>query len=382
MDAQLNKLNKKQRNAIMLWHAQGVGAVLFNKLFNDQLTQLHEKASWQALINSFECQQLLGSKKLQSIKDSETALLKRLAEVEQWLNQSELHHILCPFDEDYPEPLSNLAQPPLLFCRGDKEVLSTIQVAVVGSRNASEQALGLAYAYSKQLAEVGLNITSGLAYGIDGSAHQGCLEAKGKTIAVLGSGVDSIYPKAHSGLADAIIAHGGAIISEFPLGTAPRPHHFPQRNRIISGLSDGVLVVEAAEKSGSLITARYAMEQNRDVYTIPGAINNPNKKGCHQLIKQGAILVDDVQDIISNIELKYGLDLEIKVPRAAATQATLSEAESQLIEVLSYDQPSSFNDIAGNMQSPNFAQLMQILQSLIIKGIVLEQTPGLYIRAQ
>lgn len=206
-------------------------------------------------------------------------------------------HIITLKDERYPKTLAQIQNPPLvIFVKGDLSCLQTPQIAIVGSRNPTKTGIEHATAFAKALSEHQITITSGLALGIDAAAHRGALQNQGKTIAVLGTGVDEIYPKSHQKLADAIIENG-ALISEFFLGTRAKAEHFPRRNRIISGLSVGVLVVEAALKSGSLITANYAAEQGREVFAIPGSIHNPLSKGCHCLIKNGAKLIETIEDI-------------------------------------------------------------------------------------
>ena len=212
------------------------------------------------------------------------------------------HHLLTADAADYPPHLKNIASyPPLLFIAGNRDILSSPQLAVVGSRDCSHYGREWGAYFTQALALSGLTITSGLALGIDGVAHRAALEVEGNTIAVLGSGLTALYPKRHSALASEIIAGGGALVSEFPLSTLPLPHHFPQRNRIISGLSAGVLVVEASLRSGSLVTARYALEQNREVYALPGALGNSGSEGVHWLIQQGALLVAHPNNILEEM---------------------------------------------------------------------------------
>ncbi|WP_428771930.1 DNA-processing protein DprA [Vibrio sp.] len=219
-----------------------------------------------------------------------------------WQQQSPQHHIVTRESPGYPALLAQIAAPPaLLFVAGQLDTLSLPQLAMVGSRNASIDGRQVAHQFAQALASHGLVITSGLALGIDGQAHQGALDAGGRTIAVLGSGLDKLYPARHRPLAERIV-ESGALVSEFPPWAVPRPSHFPRRNRIISGLSAGVLVVEAAEKSGSLITARYAGEQGRDVFALPGSIHNPIARGSNRLIKQGACLVQEVEDVLQEID--------------------------------------------------------------------------------
>lgn len=203
----------------------------------------------------------------------------------------------------YPERLRTvIGYPPLLFVQGDPELLLSPQIAIVGSRNCSHYGRNWGSYFAQSLAMSGITITSGLAAGIDGVAHRSALDVGGKTLAVLGSGLNHIYPKRHQSLAKEIIANGGTIISEFPLSALPIARHFPYRNRIISGLSLGVLVVEAGLKSGSLVTARLALEQNRDVYAVPGAIGNAGSEGTHWLIQQGAMLTAHPNTILEQLQ--------------------------------------------------------------------------------
>ena len=205
---------------------------------------------------------------------------------------------------DYPKQLKQIYAPPLkLYVLGNKQLLKQKGIAIVGARKATEYGKKIALQISKQLSEVGINIISGLALGIDSYAHLGTLQKNsiGKTIAVLGSGLDKIYPKENIELAKKIIKSGGCLISEYPVGTFASKLNFPQRNRIISGLSNGVLVVEASEKSGSLITADFALEQGREVFAVPGNILNKTSAGTNNLIKQGAKLVTNYEEILEEI---------------------------------------------------------------------------------
>jgi len=215
-------------------------------------------------------------------------------------------------DENYPPLLKEIYDPPLvLFIKGNKNLLGQQQVAIVGSRNSSTSGRENAFHFANQLVKHSIVVTSGLALGIDAAAHKGALNGEGGTIAVVATGLDSVYPARHKVLAKDIVTKNGLIISEFVPGTSPKAGNFPRRNRIISGLSLGVLIVEATIKSGSLITARCAMEQNREVFAIPSSIQNPQARGCHWLIKQGAKLVEEFADIVEeiNIPIKPGLNL-------------------------------------------------------------------------
>ncbi|MCP1621560.1 DNA-processing protein DprA [Pseudomonas nitroreducens] len=232
----------------------------------------------------------------------DAAIREQAAEAMRWLEAPE-HHLVCWDASGYPALLEELDDaPPMLFLAGDPTLLERPQLAMVGSRRASKPGLDTARAFARSLAGGGFVITSGLALGIDGAAHEGALEARGKTIAVLGTGLEHMYPRRHLGLAQRIIEQGGAVISELPLNCAPHASNFPRRNRIISGLSLGTLVVEASPSSGSLITARLAAEQGREVYAIPGSIHHPGARGCHELIRQGAMLVETVEHILEGLQ--------------------------------------------------------------------------------
>jgi DNA processing protein len=232
-------------------------------------------------------------------------------------------------DPLFPAALLHAADPPLLlYAQGNTALLSAQGLAVVGSRNPTRQGVDNARALSATLSHAGLTIISGLALGIDAAAHEGGLEGDASTIAVVGTGLDRVYPKRHLALAHRI-AKDGLIVSEYSLGTPPLPPHFPNRNRIIAGLARGTLVVEAALKSGSLITARLASESGRDVFAIPGSIHSPQSRGCHALIKQGAKLVETAQDILEEFQLAAN--------PAAAPLATPSPDEDPVLVALGYD---------------------------------------------
>jgi DNA processing protein len=214
-----------------------------------------------------------------------------------WLREPD-HHLLTLHDPDYPELLANIADPPLLlYINGRRELLARPALAIIGSRNASTQGKANASGFAQVLSDAGLTIVSGLALGIDAAAHEGALRGDGSTIAVVGTGVDRIYPARNEALTRRIAAQG-CIVSEYALGTPPISNNFPRRNRIISGLSAGVLVVEAAAESGSLITAELAADQGREVFALPGSIHSALAKGCHKLIRQGARLVETVDEVL------------------------------------------------------------------------------------
>jgi DNA processing protein len=217
-----------------------------------------------------------------------------------WLAQPG-NSLMTLADDDYPPSLLEIADPPaMLYCKGRRSLLKQPALGIVGSRNATPQGSRDAEAFAHALSDAGLTIVSGLALGIDAAAHRGGLAGAGSSVAVVGTGLDRVYPARNKALAHQL-AENGLIVSEFPLGTQPLPGHFPRRNRLISGLSRGVLVVEATPDSGSLITARVATEQGREVFAIPGSIHSPMARGCHALIKQGAKLVESAADILDEL---------------------------------------------------------------------------------
>ncbi len=243
------------------------------------------------------------------------AVRAQIAATLAWLHQPG-HAILTLADSRYPPALLEIADPPLLlYLRGDPAWLSAEAVAVVGSRNATAQGIAHASRFSRELSRAGLTIVSGLALGIDAAAHEGGLDGPGSTVAVIGTGIDIVYPRRHEALA-ARIAAAGCIVSEYPLGTPPLASNFPRRNRLISGLARAVLVVEAAAQSGSLITARMAAEQGRDVFAIPGSIHAPLAKGCHQLIRQGAKLVETTQDMLDELPSRQAVRVANPLPQS------------------------------------------------------------------
>ena len=248
----------------------------------------------------------------------------------QWAGEAG-NRILTLADPDYPRTLLDTADPPtLLFAKGRVELLARPALAIVGARSATPQGSANAEAFAAALAGAGLTVISGLALGIDAAAHRGAIDQQGGTIAVIGTGADRIYPARNQQLARRI-AEQGLILSEFPLGTAARRHHFPMRNRLISGLARGVLVVEAAIGSGSLITARLAGEQGREVFAIPGSIHSPLSKGCHRLIRDGAKLVEGADDVLE--ELGWGRG----AAPAPAAAPKASDAESRLLATMGHD---------------------------------------------
>lgn len=259
-------------------------------------------------------------------------------------------HILTLADPAYPPSLLEIADPPtLLYVRGRIDLLNQPALAIVGSRNATPQGESNARAFAAALAAEGLGIVSGLALGIDAAAHRGALDSKGNTIAVIGTGADRLYPARNQALA-LEIAERGAIISEFPLGTPAAGANFPRRNRIISGLARGVLVIEAAVESGSLITARLAGEQGREVFAIPGSIHSPQARGCHRLIRQGAKLVETAQDVLDELG-EFRPAIRAMTPpteNRGSSAATIQEGDiaMQVLSRTGFD-PVTFDELSG-----------------------------------
>ena len=267
--------------------------------------------------------------------------------------------------------------PLALWVHGrDLELLDAPQIAIVGSRNPTHNGRDTAEQFARYLSERGLTITSGLATGIDAASHEGALDGSASTVAVLGCGLDQVYPQSNTALAERIAAEG-ALVSEFPPGTPPRPANFPQRNRIIAGSSVGTLVVEAARRSGSLITARLAADYGREVFAIPGSIHNPLAKGCHELIRQGAKIVDDVADILVELAplLSTRID-DVDAGRARQTQShvfTEEAAYKELLEAMGFD-PVSLTSLAER-SGLTPAELSSMLLILEFDGLV-EALPG------
>jgi DNA processing protein len=297
--------------------------------------------------------------------------------------QQPLNRILTLADRGYPPLLKAIHHPPpLLYVKGHHEVLSEPQLAIVGSRNPSRGGEETAHAFASHLAQAGLVITSGLALGIDGAAHRGALDVKGTTIGVMATGIDRIYPARHRGLAESII-ETGALVTEFPLGMEPLPALFPQRNRIISGLAYGVLVVEAAERSGSLITAHYAMEQAREVFAIPGSLHNPMARGCHRLIRQGAKLVESVQHILEELAPQLNDRLRMETGTEAAPKGTALELDpdyQSLLQLIDYD-PISIDQMVERSGLPA-RSISSMLLILELQGLIRAETGGRFCRVQ
>jgi DNA processing protein len=290
-----------------------------------------------------------------------------VAAVAAWI-EDPAHHVVTLGDERYPPQLLEIADPPPLFYAiGRLELLSRPAIAVVGSRQASAQGAANAEAFSRAFSEAGLTVVSGLATGIDAAAHRGGLAGPSGSAAVIGTGIDVVYPSRNRALARALAAKG-VILSEFPLGTPPLPGNFPRRNRLISGLALGCLVVEAAVDSGSLITARLAAEQGREVFAIPGSIHSPLARGCHALIKQGAKLVQSAQDVLE----------ELKLPAAPAAAPAPERGANALLDTLGHD-PVDIDTLASRCRL-TLAETTALLTQLELDGDVQALPGGRYQR--
>ena len=295
-----------------------------------------------------------------------------------WLD-SPSHHLVTIHSDEYPLLLKETPDPPVvLFAHGCLDVLKNIQVGIVGSRNPDVAGRKLADEFARELVYAGATVTSGLALGIDGCSHQGALDAGGHTIAVTGNGLDMIYPARHKALAEKIV-ESGILVSEFPSGTKPIPANFPRRNRIISGMSTGILVIQAACRSGSLITARYAMEQGREVFAIPGSILNPLAKGCHTLIKQGAKLVESIDDIVEElgplVTVVMGENVTEKIDQG---EEALDADYKVLLDSMAYD-PISIDRLI-ELTGLTIDSVSSMLLILELRGLVVLQAGGVYLR--
>ncbi|MBL4744422.1 MAG: DNA-protecting protein DprA [Cycloclasticus sp.] len=297
----------------------------------------------------------------------------------KWLERSDCH-LMCWKDDDYPLLLREIPDPPpILFIRGDRSLLGSLQIAIVGTRSPSPMGLKTSKAFAKSFVRFGLTVTSGLALGIDQAAHHGALDGNGATIAVAATGLDRVYPARHKSLAEEIIKTG-AIVSEFPIGTQPKPGYFPRRNRIISGLSLGVLVVEAAIKSGTLVTAKHAMEQGREVFAIPGSIHSPLSKGCHHLIRQGAKLIetaDDVLEDLGNLSLVAINDGQTN-ERVESPEPSVGAEYAVLLEKIAYD-PTSVDNLISETEF-TAEEISSMLLVLELQGLVSSAPGGLFYR--
>lgn len=301
--------------------------------------------------------------------DATLALIDKTLEWEQQSSNA----VLTLADANYPQALLEIPDPPfMLYVKGRLDLLAKTSLAVVGSRNATAQGIANAEKFSEVLSQGGLTIVSGMALGIDTAAHQGGLRGIGSTVAVIGTGADIVYPARNRGLAH-MIADNGCIVSEYSLGMPAIAANFPRRNRIISGLACGVIVIEAAAQSGSLITARMAAEQGREVFAIPGSIHSPLSKGCHQLIKQGAKLVESAQDVLEELR-HYSNPAATATPeQGEATRLPEPSTDSPLLHAMGFDPVDA--DSLAERSGFDVAELQTMLLTLELEGLV-ERLPG------
>ncbi len=356
---------------LRLFHVFGLGRVSLLRL-NE-----HFGGSFNNIFDASQAELLavgLNKGQIGQIRNHDDAQLERdLA----WLELPG-NHIVCFDDEAYPALLREIADcPALLYASGNIDLLSTPQIAIVGSRNCSPGGASNAFDFAAKLAKSGLTVTSGMASGIDTKAHQGALSTSGSTIAVTGTGLDQIYPSANRQLAYKI-HEAGLLVSEFPLGTGPRRENFPRRNRIISGLSLATLVVEASRRSGSLITARQALDQGREVFAVPGSIHNPQARGCHQLIRDGARLVDQVSDIIDELGSLLGFVAEQGGTSQNDLKPGLDPESTKLLDVMGYDPVSS--DVLVERSGLTIDKLSSMLVLLELNDFIQSAPGGCYVR--
>ncbi len=318
---------------------------------------------------------------LQSVEGIGPAIAETILDFDNWdivdrlLEQSRRigAQIISCYDEQYPDLLREIYDPPLLlWVKGNADMLKSAGIAVIGTRRATHYGLSRAGEFSARLVENGLMVVSGLAYGVDAAAHKATLQAGGKTIAVLGSGIDNIYPRKNAGIARDIIENGGAVITEFPPGTAPDAGNFPVRNRIVSGMTLGTLVVESGLKGGSMITAQSALTQNREVFVIPHSLENVNGIGCNHLIKRGAgKLVQSVNDILEELPQYEVLEAEKAVPAASKPDWKSLDLDDDSMAICAMLEENSMHvdDLTAEMDiSPH--QLLAKLLELEMQGCV------------
>ena len=328
----------------------------------------------------------LGATGMQSVSAQSLATGKSLELAQQqWAKAIEVGaKIITLGDPEYPLRLKEIYDPPVvLFVRGDVEILSRPGIAVVGTRHPTPYGTGMAERLSTDLVVHGLVIISGMARGVDSAAHRGTLAARGKTVAVFGTGIDVMYPKENTRLAEQILALGGALISEFPIGTFAAPQNFPIRNRIISGMSVGVLVVEAAEYSGTRITARCALEQNRDVYAVPGNVTNKGSWGPNTLIKQGAKLVATWEDVWEDLPADVQAALTPAANESSESQTaslfpdeTISPHERRILSMLKPDESTHIDELVERLEPElSSSEIFAALFELELNGKV-KQLPG------
>ena len=364
---------------LSIYHTSGIGNRRFHALLDafGTPTQIRQADSSQL--------QAAGLKPAQ-IEALRTGQQQAVDADLRWAEQQN-HHILCLADKHYPVMLRQIADPPpILYARGNIEYLQQHQIALVGSRNPTQPGLEMTRLFATHLSRCGLLICSGMALGIDAAAHQSALAADQATVAVMGTGLNRVYPARHRELAHQI-AEQGVLVSEFAPDTGPLQNHFPRRNRIISGLSLGVVVIEAALRSGSLTTARHAMEQGREVFAIPGSINNPLARGCHRLIREGAKLVETAEDILEELGELARSQLFLENEHESSdnsfkiqidTNNTGDQDYDRLLSALAYD-PASVDALVMRcgLTAEEVSSMLLILE---LQGHVTTAPGGCYVR--
>ncbi|WP_457570407.1 DNA-processing protein DprA [Desulfovulcanus sp.] len=367
------------RACLAMYHIKGLGPKTWKRLLNhfgSPATALNNYEHWLDL-------GLVRRTVLEAVQDK-----KWEEQAEQDLKRitQKKYKLVIWTDDDYPYLLKQIPDPPLiLYFLGEKNLLKAPCLAVVGSRKCSRYGLDMAKQICRELSANGITIVSGLAHGIDTQAHLAALEERGSSIAVLGTGIDIIYPAQNKSLWEKLTRHG-LILTEFPPGTIPEAKNFPYRNRIISGLSLGVLVIQGAQKSGSLITAMLALEQNREVFAIPGAVNMTNYDGCNYLIQQGAFLVQSAADILRELSFLQAGSHTIQTsakkpvsPQSFQTEFNLNNDEKKVLATLAKENKMHIDQLAFKLDWPT-NKLSQILIELEIKGAV-KRLPGMYYTA-
>jgi len=357
---------------LKLHHVFGLGRVSLQRLgerFGNDFNHIVEASSSELRAAGLDARQITQIKQPDQI------------ELDRDLKWAELsgNHLIAFCDYRYPPLLKEIVDfPPLLYASGNIDLLKNPQIAIVGSRSCSPGGAKTAFNFASHLSNAGLTVTSGMASGIDAQAHRGALAASGQTIAVTGTGLDRIYPSKNKQLAYEI-HENGLLVSEFTLGTGPRSETFPRRNRIISGLSVATLVVEATSRSGSLITARQAVEQGREVFAIPGSIHNPQSRGCHQLIRDGAHLVEQASDIIGELGSLLGfLDEHRRIPPLQSEAVELDPESEKLLNVIGYDPVTS--DELVERSGLTIDKLSSMLVLLELNDFIQSAPGGCYVR--
>ena len=358
---------------LRLYHAFYPSRARFAELLD------HFDGDSRRILESDDAKLLQSGLKADSVRRIRAAASARVDADLDWA-RNDLNHLICIGDSAYPELLRQIPDPPmLLYASGNPQLLCEPQIAIVGSRHCTPAGAQNAQDFAAQCAAAGLTVTSGLAFGIDAAAHCGALEVGGNTIAVTGTGLDRVYPHRHRKLAASIVENG-LLVSEFPLGSEARRAHFPQRNRVISGLAIATLVVEAAQRSGSLITARLAAEQGREVFAVPGSIHNPQTRGCHQLLRDGATLVETSADIAGELGSLYDFAWRQQSRAAAEPCPSLDDAHRNLLDSIGYDPVHC--DILVQRSGLTIEQLSSMLVTLELNDLIQSAPGGCFVRTQ